>query len=88
MLGFFFDTWRFGTCFFLRGGKCFNQMFRGRGYGAGGVFALPQSGKYVFFQFTHHLKTKTVGFCFDTGYPLSEAFILASPKKVSTEIYF
>ena len=34
------------------------------------------------------VKTKTAGFCFDTGYPLSEAFILASPKKVSTETYF
>ena len=64
--------------FFLSGGKCFNQMFRGRGYGAGEGFAPPQSGKYAFFQFTNHLKTKTVGFRFDTGHPLSEAFIPAS----------
>ena len=62
--------------FFLRGGKCFNQMFRGRGYGAGGGFAPPQI--LAFFQFTNHLKPKTVGFRFDTGYPLSETFIPAS----------
>ena len=71
---------------FLRGGKYFNQMFRGRGYRAGGGFVLPQSGTYVFFQFTHH--PKTVGFCFDVGYPLLEAYILASPNKESTETYF
>ena len=77
-----------GHVFFLRGGKCFNQMFRGRGYGAGGGFALPLKSKYVFSKFAHNPKTKTVGFCFDAGYPLLKAYILASPIKESTETYF
>ena len=64
MLGFVFDTGRFGTCFFLRGGKCFNQMFRGRGYGAGGRIR-PSSFKVVNMRsFNLHiiLKLKLLGF--------------------------
>ena len=49
----------------MRGGGGFNQMFRGRGYGAGGGFAPPQSGKYVFkFSNLHILYKQNVRFRF------------------------
>ena len=39
----------------MRGGGGFNQMFRGRGYGAGGGFGPPQSGKYAFQSMNLHI---------------------------------